>query len=772
MAEHPSSRDELADLRARIEQLGDALKDALGRIERLESRKVSPAPPILPPTPAPAPTAAPSIKPRETEIVAELVGETAPRPSVPKKIATAFTAGGPFAAAGVGASTPLEDDNVGWEALIGGRGLTWLGGVVLVIALGFTVHWAATTFQTPPELQVVGLHLLGVALLAVGHIAHVRRLPILAQGLAGLAIFELFATGFATYRIYEFGNSYTALAEGSLITVLAIAIALRSKSPAVIILGALGGYLTPILTSTGSGNYAALFGYLAFLNLALIACAVWQGWRFLKPIALAATALMFFGWITSSQFNPAADRWGTQWFLLLHGLIFLAGTTIPPWLWKQRSTPSDLLTLSTGSMGFMGATWALFHDAPGQQLALVSWAMAILHAALFAVTYTRVSNVDRLPRVQLALAAVFVTLAAPLQIDDARYLGITWCVQGLVFSGVGVYFRDRQMQASALLVFSMALVRIFGWDYFSAAEWIVGTQIDIRFALIGMAGLLLATAGAAYWLIPQRSVEDDLQTTFASAAGGGLLAVGNLVVMLAITCQWQGRLVLLLWTLNAAALWIAGFVRRLPAVRWYALYVAVLMAGGRLVHDLFWLDMAGATTIINPRFGTFALLAAIYFVAGWKYWRLRLTTDAHGGSMSPVDARMTTAERGIDPILAVLANVVLLLAVSLEIWHWFENSAASAFPAGFDVEMAHTATYSVVWAVYAAVLVGVGFALRYPLLRYLGLAGFAPILAKVFLIDLQNLELLPRVLAFAVLGVMLLGVSYLYQRYTARLRET
>lgn len=63
----------------------------------------------------------------------------------------------------------------------------------------------------------------------------------------------------------------------------------------------------------------------------------------------------------------------------------------------------------------------------------------------------------------------------------------------------------------------------------------------------------------------------------------------------------------------------------------------------------------------------------------------------------------------------------------------------------------------------------VGFVLRYSFYRWLGLAGFLVVVAKVFLVDLANVELLPRVLAFAALGTALLATSLLYQRFAARL---
>ena len=62
-----------------------------------------------------------------------------------------------------------------------------------------------------------------------------------------------------------------------------------------------------------------------------------------------------------------------------------------------------------------------------------------------------------------------------------------------------------------------------------------------------------------------------------------------------------------------------------------------------------------------------------------------------------------------------------------------------------------------------------GFALRNRFYRFVGLIAFLPILAKVFLIDLAQLEDLSRVLATFVLGAILLAVSFLYQRFASRL---
>ena len=264
----------------------------------------------------------------------------------------------------------------------------------------------------------------------------------------------------------------------------------------MVLLGALGGYLTPSIAGSSEPNHVALFTYLAFLNVALVGSAVIRGWRFLKPIALLATMIVFGLWLAFG-FDPEVHTWSTQWLLTLLWFIFLLGVTLPPVIWQRGSNWLDLGTLSTNSLWFVGVTWGLFHDRPDQQMALVCWGMTLLHLALFGLTYNRVSNTDRMPRVHLALAAIFFILAMPLQLEDSlSYLGLAWAAQGVVLSAVGIYFRDKQMCVSSLIVFGLAAMRLLLFDYFDRPEPL--GAIDQRFLMFEMSALLMLLGGALY----------------------------------------------------------------------------------------------------------------------------------------------------------------------------------------------------------------------------------------------------------------------------------
>jgi len=694
-----------------------------------------------------------------------LVGSTtSPPPPVEPISAEVVEIPQTSAAPGASATPPgswLPTSTEGLEALIGGRWLTWAGSLVLLVAVGFGVHWAWTTFETPDWLQVTALHGIALAVVGSAFVLRLRRLPILSQAVAGIGIFALYSIALASLHLYEMWPATVGMAEFTAITALAIVVALWFDSPVVVIVGALGGYLNPILTSDGSGDHVLLFTYFAFLNVTLMACAVWRGWNFLKPIGLVATALMFLLWL-ASDYDPAIHRWSTEWLVALHAGIFLLGTTLPPLLWRRASTASDLFTLSANAFWFLGMTRYLFHDVPGQQLALVCWCLALGHLALYALTHLRLASTDRMPRVQLALCAAFFVLAAPLQLDEAMYLGPAWCAEGVVFLVIGAYFRDLQMRVSGMIVFALAAVKLLV-DFAEPASMIAGTSLDVRFVTVFSGSLIMFAAGGLYLALQER-IGESIRAWEFPGFPAALMVVGNTLAMLSLTCQWDGRIVLVMWTLDAAAIWALGFSINRAGARWYGCLLMVVLVGLRILYHG---DQVTEPfrLLLNDRLATLALVSVVYFVAAWAYHRRAIGSDE--ASKLPIHPMLQ--ERSIDPIFAFLGNLILIVALSLELRDWFDAEASAIGQQWNNLRMARLAGYSILWAIYAAILVAVGFILPYRWFRLIGLIAFGPILLKVFFVDLAELELFPRVLAFGVLGIMLLAVSWLYQQFSARL---
>lgn len=774
-ADRLSPKDQpLADRVARLEQSLAELHARLERWERSAARtspplaaEASTAEPVSPELVSSAPRPLPSSLPRQPEgVAAAAISANAPSsPTAPPRVFAPPPGLRPSGTAAPAAKPRSAGAAEGdWEARLGGQIFTWAGALVLLFALGFGIHWAWTTFETPPELQVAVIHLAGLGLLVGARfLGHRSRVALLGEGLTGLGLFTLYAAALATLRLYRLTSEPAAFTEFLAITVAAILLAWWWRSPGVILLGALGGYLAPVLTSSGSGDHVVLFLYLAALNLALYVSAVAQGWTWLKPLGLAATGAFFLLWLADG-YRPE-HRATTAWLIALHAVLaWLAGAT-PTLLAGRPSSTSDAMVLPAASVGALATWWGLYHEVPDVHLGRWACALAVAHGAAFFWSRRQVGLGDRLTRVFLGLAVAFAVWAVPLELGDHRYLGLLWCAEGLVFSLIGLRFADPQMRASGVLVLLLGLARIFITDYRPAGarefdEWYLNRA---WWTVLGGA-VLTALAGLAEWFLPGRKVTSTRRHELNRLVAGGLLALANLVFLSALATNWTGRTLLVLITVDVAALWILGFLADAAAARWYAALLGVGLAGG-LAVVLGDRVAEPFRLLANPRFASLAWLAVVYGAAGWAYWKMRPDTG------SPF-ARLTSGglsrddERRLHLVLGTLAHLLLVFALTLEVQTWFRQGGNLFWS---DQRMARLASYSVLWAVYAALLVAAGFVGRYPLYRRLGLLAFGPILLKVFLIDLAELELLPRVLAFAVLGMMLLGTSLLYQRYAPRL---
>ena len=71
---------------------------------------------------------------------------------------------------------------------------------------------------------------------------------------------------------------------------------------------------------------------------------------------------------------------------------------------------------------------------------------------------------------------------------------------------------------------------------------------------------------------------------------------------------------------------------------------------------------------------------------------------------------------------------------------------------------------SILWAIFAVGFISGGIWKNLAPLRYVGLALFAVVAGKVFLVDMSHMEMIYRVVAFVVVGVFLLlgAFAYLY----------
>ncbi|HEU5312507.1 MAG TPA: DUF2339 domain-containing protein, partial [Candidatus Udaeobacter sp.] len=187
---------------------------------------------------------------------------------------------------------------INWEQLMGAKLFAWIGGLALFLGVAFFVKYSFEHNLIPPELRVAIGFVVGASLLIGGLLLKRKENAITAQTLCATGILVLYAVTFACRSYYHFaffGLVPTFLLM-TLITVVAFLLAVRLNAIVVAVLGLAGGFLTPVLLSTGQDNPLGLFAYIALLDIGLLAVAQRQRWNVLPILGAVGTALMQFAW--------------------------------------------------------------------------------------------------------------------------------------------------------------------------------------------------------------------------------------------------------------------------------------------------------------------------------------------------------------------------------------------------------------------------------------------------------------------------------------------
>jgi uncharacterized membrane protein len=280
-------------------------------------------------------------------------------------------------------------------------------------------------------------------------------------------------------------------------------------------------------------------------------------------------------------------------------------------------------------------------------------------------------------------------------------------------------------------------------DYLVVSANLAGYLVALRMLLwpdrrwlLAAAFFALAVAHRQVWrALPQpRAGQTRLTRRFYAT-------LALLCLSLAIPARLDHAWLTIAWAMEGAVVVWSGIRMESP---WLRAAGALLLSMGGV--RLLFLPLPAPHFLWNERFLAFAaVVASLAFSAAIA---LRAA------------ARLEHFERHAVSVLLVAVNAYSLMAMSLEVWDVLGRLQTP----GMESWPAQQMGLSVLWTLYAAGLVLVGMARKSALLRWLALTLFALVVSKVFLYDLSSLERFYRILSFLVLGILLLVVSFLYQR--------
>lgn len=678
------------------------------QVRALAAEAVEPVrPPAEPPAPAPvAPTAFEEMPPLPV-----------PPPPVP----------GPPAASTTG--QPALD----LEQRIGARWTTWVGIVVILVAVALFLKWAFDNDYLGPGTRVsVGI-LGGLVMLLAGLALHARRdVPYLGEGLAGGGLGVLYLSLFAAHAFYGLLGPAPAFAAMFAVTLMGTAVAVLSNRLSTAVLAVLGGLLTPVLLQVERPDERNLLAYLLVLALLALLVARFRTWPVLNRLTWAGAALLILPILfrEPEARNPLAR-------LVLLSAIFMVFVAVP--LFRERAVrervdPVDLVLVVANAAGYFWVVYLTLEPWRPAAEGPYALALAVLYR-LVAVDYAaRIPDDSATVVLHEGISWTFLTLAIPLALS-AQWITLAWAMEGGMLLWLAARAPMPVASWGGLAALLLAAIRVIALDQRGAAGVLLIHLLVVVALLVG-GGL----AGWARAVVGRRLGPEGIRSVLWVAATMTLAVV----LWRETSDLWPATLLTLeLLAVGLLARWgrSTAFVVAIPAL---SLMVAlrVLAADDRLA-------MAAAGSLVSH-----PLLSRVGAC---------LAIGLAGGGLSR--ATSPTVRR-VGRVTSGAAGLMLLFVLSVNWTRYQEVLRVSGRVAGRlgDLRWRTQVGLSVLWATYAGAALAWGFVRSNPAIRYVALGLLGLTVVKVFAVDFAEVKTSYRILSFLVLGVVLLLVSLAYQK--------
>jgi uncharacterized membrane protein len=729
------------------------------------------AKPPEPVHPAPAPTPTPVKPPVETEPFTAKVRVVSAVQSPPPQAIK------PPPQPPQGVKPALHEPRPDLEKFIGENLISKIGIAILVLAIGFFVKYAIDNDWIGPAGRV------GIGLLCGGVLvgfAHVLRKnyksfsSVLVGG--GLAIFYFtIALAYHQYQLFGQTVSFVIMV---VITAFAVILSLLYDRQELAIIALVGGFVAPFLVSNGRGNYQVLFSYLLILNTGLLVIAYNKAWRLLNVLAFVFTALLFASWLFTlpDDMSPGGAVYGGGFLFATAFYILFFAINIAYTIKKaKRFIASDFgILLANTCCYFAAGLYLITEMGFPKYRGLFSASMGIFNLAGSYFLFRKKSVDSNILYLLVGITLTFVSLTAPIQLHG-HAITIFWASEAVLLYWLSKKSGIRIIAIASILVGGAMLISlVMDWVnvYWPRIYTAAGIPLPIALPVIFNKGLMTTFYAAcccfALFFLRKKDTEGEVNVSLsdsiarhASVITGSLLffAGGALEIHHQFSFYYPGTglfvLYLILYGLALASL-ITYIGNRW---RWFRNYsytdwilTACLIVYLMLIQQVYEIQ----TGILNT--GRYRE----HFMAHWVAALLvllmlfRLTARLRAGKTTAFPSPGIVSWG-----MGIFAVIFLSVEVHMLVNNFFYNGVATME----KIDQVYIrAGLPILWGLCSYAFMWMGMRYKFKPLRVLSLALFSVTLLKLFLFDIRDIPVAGKIAAFFCLGVLLLVVSFMYQR--------
>ena len=662
-------------------------------------------------------------------------------------------------------SSPLWSKKTDWEKFIGENLANKIGISVLVLGIAFFVKFAIDkNWINETGRVIIGL-ISGGILISLAHYTKntYRSFSSVLVG-GGLSVFY-FTIAFAFHQ-YHLMSQQAAFIVMLIITVFAVLLSLLYNRIELAILATIGGFITPFLVSTGQNNYVALFTYLCILNSGMLILSWFKRWKAINIIALFFTIIIYGGWLFRQAMDDS-EPFPYQWalfFATFFYALFVTMNIINNLKLKIKFGAFDFfLLLSINFLYYIAGIIILQDWSNGDYQGLFTATLGVVNLTLAWIFFKQKQADKNFIYLLIGLTLTFISLAAPVQLKGNN-ITLFWSAEAVVL--FWLYQRSRIILlkiASPLIVLLMFISLFMDWFQLYGSVHNVVT-------IIANKGFITTLVSGVALLVYYNMMQKEADTLY-------LPGIENRLVRKILLCSG----ILLVYAAGAWEIY-DQFITRLPNIAIYAVYLQLYtIAFIILILQLF------------KNYTSFTLLKLMLTITGMVLYVFNLRTNytislemlttgnnnihfiAHWISAALLTwllydliayfRKQNENVRSYEIPFTWIAAACLIFLLSVEMHHiimWMNYRITGDW--AYWENLYYKAGLSILWGLCSFSMMWLGMKHTFKTLRIISLTLFTVTIIKLFFFDIQNIPPGGKIAAFILLGVLLLIVSFMYQR--------
>ncbi len=686
--------------------------------------------------------------------------------------------------------TTQEKTNL--EKFIGENLINKIGIAILVIGVGIGAKYSIENNLISPLTRIILGYLMGLGLIGFGIKLKAKYENYSAVLVSGALAILYFIT-FAAYSFYGLFTQLPAFGLMLLFTAFGIVAALNYNKQVIAHIGLVGAYAVPYLLSNNTGNIVAFFSYVAIINIAILIIAFKKYWKPLYYLAFIFTWLIYssfiaFKYTAETHFAIALIFLGV-FFLIFYG-IFLAYKLKA----NEKFKKSDVVLLLLNSFLFYGFGYGLLanHDIGKELLGIFTLCNALIHFIVSAIIYKKKLGDRNLFYLAAGLVLTFITITIPVQLDG-NWVTLLWALEAALLFWIGSTKKVPTYKHLSYPLMILAFLSLLeDWDNYYSGYY----HEEHMASILNIAFLSSIIFTVAFGWINRIQLKHNIATDTKNPS----LFTRFMSFAIPVTC--------ILSLYGAFYHEIAYYfdklyqLSKIPASigdeYGYAQYDYQLhdfSAIWRLNYTLLFISLlafVATKKIKNSILGIVILITGLVAIVIFLVGGLYLLSELRQNFLTSTESPYTSSNFNIiiryislgffALLLAslyklskaaflrinfqipfeILLHMSLLWVLSSELLNWMDITGSN---------QSDKLGLSILWGMYSLLLIAVGIYKNKKYLRIAAIALFGITLVKLFFYDIATMNTITKTIVFVSLGILLLIISFLYNKYKHKITD-